>query len=204
MLQRLRGDEDSAELAGQFFEHVPTAFAIYDANGRCVALNRARTELFGTQFTSDHGRFPDTEQAESIRVNAITRALAGEVVHVPPFWLQAPVCEPAPVATRTRVALELTAFPLPRPRDAIGHVAVALRDVTADTERNVQAVRAQADAVQVSANRSRSGQGTVFRVTLAAFGEVKRQVAVTAPSLPVAPPGVAASWLSTTNLPLAA
>jgi PAS domain S-box-containing protein len=136
--------EDQRRLFSVFFEHAPTAFQIFRADGRSVLVNQAFRDLFGSEPPPEYNVLQDDIAQRQGFLALIQRAFAGEVVHVPAQWYDPRDLRDITVHEGRRVAIELTLFPL---RDACGvvrHVAHCCKDVTA--EQTLALERAEIDA----------------------------------------------------------
>jgi signal transduction histidine kinase len=124
---------DPVSLLETLFAEAPVAFAIAHADGRCLAVNRAFRELFGTTPPPSHNLFEDELALVHGLAPYVKRAFAGESVVVPAFWYDANRNEHVQVDPR-RVAIELSLTPLPDRDGAIRHAALCYKDVTAAHE----------------------------------------------------------------------
>ena len=116
---------DSAALIEGIFAHAPVALQVYCAQGRCLLANQAFRELFGT---------PDDVAARHGMQDLVRRAFAGEVVHAPAFWYDAPGAQPNRIAkgASRRVAVSASFFPLLASGGTVELVAGMFKDDTAE------------------------------------------------------------------------
>jgi signal transduction histidine kinase len=117
--------EDPVALLESIFADAPVAFQIYRADGRCLLVNQAFRQLFGSDPPAGYNILED-QIAEASGVQALFhRAFAGETLPTPPSWYDPRQLD------RERVAMTATFFPL-RARDGqVSHVAIVYADITA-------------------------------------------------------------------------
>ena len=125
--------DDPRTLLLGLFEHSPVAFQIYRADGHCLAVNQAFRDLFQSEPPPEYTVFEDA--AEKGLQDLVRRAFSGETVAVPPFWYDPRDLKHITQTEGRRVGIEMTMFPLYDARGAIAHVAICLKDVSADMER---------------------------------------------------------------------
>lgn len=127
---------DPVFLLETLFAEAPVAFAIANADGSCLVVNRAFRELFGgaNDIVTAHGLLP-----------CIARAFGGEHVVIPPFWH----------AADPRIAIEVAMTPLEDRDGAVRHVALSCKDVTAKHALEIE-LREQQDLRIHEADRLRS------------------------------------------------
>ncbi len=124
---------DPLALFERMFAHSPVAHLIFGADGRPVACNTAYRELFGQAPPPEYNVLDDDSSALPGIAGAARRALLGEIVRTPQVWYQ----RDAPHADGNRgkrVAVECCLFPLDDGDSGVAHVAVAYKDVTAETD----------------------------------------------------------------------
>ena len=136
--------EDQRRLFSVFFEHAPTAFQIFHADGRSVLVNQAFRDLFGSEPPPEYNVLQDDIAKRQGFLALIHRAFAGEVVHVPAQWYDPRELRDVTVREGRRVAIELTLFPLRDQTGEVRHVAHCCKDVTA--EQTLAMERAEIDA----------------------------------------------------------
>jgi PAS domain S-box-containing protein len=124
--------DEQPDLATSLFEASPLAYQVIRSDGECVRFNGAFRRLFQREPSPSYNVFEDEHPADRNLSPWIRRALAGEVVRAPPFWLR--VLDGS--SPQNRVAIEATVFPLAASGQLPGHVAVAFREVTSDLERD--------------------------------------------------------------------
>ena len=117
----------------RLFVHSPVPHLIFAADGSLVACNPAYRELFGLEPPPEFNVLGD-ESSEHPRIaDAARRALAGEAVRIGPIWCQRDVANTAHNPGQ-RLAVECSLFPLLEDTTGVTHIALAYRDVTAETE----------------------------------------------------------------------
>jgi PAS domain S-box-containing protein len=124
---------DPVLLLEALFAEAPVAFAIAHADGRCLVVNRAFRELFGSAPPPGYNIFKDELVLAHELSPFVQRAFSGESVVVPAFWYDASKLEHVQVDGR-RVAIELSMTPLKDRDGAVHHVALCYKDVTAAHE----------------------------------------------------------------------
>ena len=131
---RLDSIADPRTLLAGLFEHSPVAFQVYRADGHCLLVNQAFRELFRSEPPPEYNILLDPLAAETGQAALVRRAFAGETIHLPPFWFDPRETTVIDQREGRRVAIALTMFPLFDARGAISHVAVCLRNATAEME----------------------------------------------------------------------
>jgi PAS domain S-box-containing protein len=126
---------DSLTLLAGLFAHSPVAFQIYNPDGHCLLVNQSFRELFGSEPPPAYNVLTDEIAARNGVLPLIQRAFAGETVHVPTVWYDARQLRQVRVDIGRRIAMQATFFPLFDPEGNVAHVAIAFKDVTAETER---------------------------------------------------------------------
>jgi signal transduction histidine kinase/CheY-like chemotaxis protein len=125
---------DPSALLENLFVHAPVPFSVFDAQGRCLVVNRAFLELFGTAPAADYDIFKDDVLAAAGQAAAVRRAFAGDTITLPAIWYDPRKREPVTLEPANRVAIVITMFPLRDAQQAVQHVGVCYKDVTADLE----------------------------------------------------------------------
>jgi signal transduction histidine kinase/CheY-like chemotaxis protein len=117
--------EDPIAVLESIFADAPVAFQIYRLDGRCLVVNQAFRDLFGSDPPPGYNLLED-EVAKANGVQALfRRALAGETLPTPPIW------HDPRRRDDERVAMTATFFPLRAKDDRVSHVAIAYEDITA-------------------------------------------------------------------------
>lgn len=129
--EQLGAIDDPLGLLAGFFAHAPVGLQIYRADGRCLLVNRAFVDLFGSTPPPDYDVRSDEIAAENGVLGFIERAFAGETVRLPPIWYDPRELRQVEVDGR-RVAIEATFFPLFDVEGEVAHVAVTFQDRTAE------------------------------------------------------------------------
>jgi two-component system, cell cycle sensor histidine kinase and response regulator CckA len=117
------------------FEHAPVAFQIYGANGHCLLVNQAFRDLFGSEPPPEYNVLEDDVLERQGFLELVRRAFAGETIHVPPHWYDPRELRQLEVREGRRVGIAVTLFPLREPDGQVLHVALCIKDVTAELER---------------------------------------------------------------------
>ena len=133
-ISRLDSIADPRTLLAGLFEHSPVAFQVYRADGHSLLVNQAFRDLFQSEPPPEYNILLDPLAAETGQAALVRRAFAGETINLPPFWFDPRETTIIDQREGRRVAIELTMFPLFDAGGAISHVAVCLRDATAEME----------------------------------------------------------------------
>ena len=131
---RLDSIADPRTLLAGLFEHSPVAFQVYRADGHSLLVNQAFRDLFQSEPPPEYNILLDPLAAETGQAALVRRAFAGETINLPPFWFDPRETTIIDQREGRRVAIELTMFPLFDAGGAISHVAVCLRNATAEME----------------------------------------------------------------------
>jgi PAS domain S-box-containing protein len=132
---RLGQISDPLTLLAGLFVHSPVGFQIYNADGHCLLVNQAFRDLFGTEPPPEYNVLNDEIALKNGVLPLIRRAFAGETVHLPTVWYDARQLQQVRLTEGRRIAMQSTFFPLFDPQGKVAHVAIAFKDVTAETER---------------------------------------------------------------------
>jgi PAS domain S-box-containing protein len=120
-----------------FFDAQPVPVVLYQTDGLAVAINRSNEELLATSrehIVGRHNIFADPEAIEQGYAASFRRALAGEVVRMPPTAYDTARAQLDGRAADRLFWLETTYFPIRDSGGAIVYVGEANQDVT-DRER---------------------------------------------------------------------
>lgn len=132
---RLAQLSDPLTLLAGLFAHSPVGFQIYRADGHCLLVNQAFRELFGTEPPPEYNVLNDEIAEKNGVLPLIRRAFAGETVRVPTVWYDPRELKQVHLKEGRRIAMQSTFFPLLDRSGAVAYVAIAFKDVTAETER---------------------------------------------------------------------
>ena len=124
---------DPLALFERMFAHSPVAHLVFGADGRPVACNAEYRQLFGQAPPPEYNVLDDDSSALPGIAGAARRALLGEIVRTPQVWYQRDDLH-ADGHRGKRVAVECCLFPLDDDDSGVAHVAVAYKDVTAETD----------------------------------------------------------------------
>jgi signal transduction histidine kinase/CheY-like chemotaxis protein len=146
--EKLSDIDDPVALLHGLFAHAPVAFEVFDSEGSLLVHNRATAELFGTDPPEGYNIFKDTIAEAAGYTAVIKRAFLGETVKLPAIWYDRSRVEHVHTDEPTRtVAIEATMFPLCDRAGNVRHVALCLKDVTAEMRlRESLIVQAEAHA----------------------------------------------------------
>ena len=147
-----------ASVLRALFAHVPSAIAIFTADGACVLYNPAYLRLFGSAPPPEYSLRKDELVARLGLLVLLDRALAGETVTTGSFWYDPRQLEHVHVVDANRVGLECTVFPLPARSGRVEHVGITYRDVTAEL-RACEETAAERDRLR--AILEQSGEGII-------------------------------------------
>jgi len=120
------------------FALAPVGFQIYEATGRSILVNQAFLELFGSEPPPGYNVLEDEIAARNGVLETIRRAFKGETVQTPPIWYDPRELQQVNVKQGRRVAMAATFFPLLDRYDAVTHVAIVFRDMTAELTHREQ------------------------------------------------------------------
>src|ERR1044071_4729447 len=84
--QKLARVADPTTLLENLFVHAPLPFSVFDARGRCLMVNRAFLEMFGTAPPADYDLFKDDAFDAAGHAGSVARAFAGETITLPAIW----------------------------------------------------------------------------------------------------------------------
>jgi len=119
------------------FALAPVGFQIYEAAGRSILVNQAFLDLFGSEPPPGYNVLEDEIAAKNGILEIIRRAFRGETVQTPPIWYDPRELTQVKVEKGRRVAIAATFFPLRDRHDAVTHIAIVFRDMTAElTQRD--------------------------------------------------------------------
>jgi PAS domain-containing protein len=144
---------DPRYLLETLFEHAPTAFQIFRADGRSLVCNQAFRELFGSEPPPEYNVLEDDIARRQGFLDLIKRAFAGETVRVPVQWYDPRDLRSVEVTEGRRVAIEITLFPLRDNDGSIQHVAHCCKDVTA--QEGLRSERAELAGTERALRESR-------------------------------------------------
>ena len=128
--RRLSAIADPAALLEGVFAFAPIAIQIYEASGRCMVTNQAYRDLFGCEPPPEYNALKDDIAVEQGVLELIHRAFAGETVRIPAVWFDTRAPEQVAPGAGSRVAVEITAFPIFDRNGKVAHVAFVYKDVT--------------------------------------------------------------------------
>ena len=141
---------DPRALLEGLFEHSPVAYLVYAANGRCLLVNPAFRQLFGSEPPPEYNVFHDDLLEKQGVLGLVHRAFGGETVHTPPHWYDPRELRQLKILEGRRVGVEVTFFPLRNAGGDVEHVALSFKDVTAELE-----YRQTSEALRASESRFR-------------------------------------------------
>jgi two-component system cell cycle sensor histidine kinase/response regulator CckA len=140
---------DADALLERLFAHSPIAYQICRADGRCLLVNQAFRELFGSEPSAEYNVLEDAVLERQGFLGLVQRAFAGEAVRIPPHWYDLRELRRHEVRQGRPVGIEISLFPLRSREGEIEHVALCFKDVTAELERGAarQELEATLDSV---------------------------------------------------------
>jgi PAS domain S-box-containing protein len=137
--ERLERVSDPVALLAGIFAHAPFGLQIYDASGRCLLVNQAFRDLFGSEPPPDYNILKDEIAERNGVLDLIHRAFAGETVAIGPMWYDPRELKQITVEQGNRVAITSTFFPLFDAAGRVGHVAILFKDLTTEITAREQA-----------------------------------------------------------------
>ncbi len=153
MATRLAAVPDPSGLLQAIFACAPVGLQIYSRDGRCVLVNPAHTELFGSVPPADYNIFHDTILVERGVAELVRRAFAGERITIPPIWYDSRDLRNVAVTEGKRIAVGAELVPLRGSSDAVDYMLFVFHDVTSAHEAREQAEQAAvaAEAARMAA-----------------------------------------------------
>ncbi len=130
---------DPLALLEGIFACAPVGFQIYEASGRCLLVNQAFRNLFGSEPPPEYNVLRDEIAERNGVLDLIHRAFAGETITIGPIWYDPRELTQVSVAQGRRVAISSTFFPLFDGRGKVSHVAIVFKDLTTEIEGREQA-----------------------------------------------------------------
>jgi PAS domain S-box-containing protein len=126
--------EDPRALLEGLFANAPVAFIVYRADGHCLLVNQAFRDLFGSEPPPDYNILKDDIIGSHGFLPLVERAFAGETVRMPAVWYDSRELRQVRISEGRKVATEATLFPLFDSEGHLRHVAICVKDVTAEQE----------------------------------------------------------------------
>jgi len=136
--EKLADIPGSAIILEALFALAPVGFQIYEASGRCLLVNQAFRDLFGSEPPPEYNVLRDEIAAANGMLGLVKRAFAGEVVSTPPLWYDPRELRQVAVTEGRRVAITTTFFPLRDSTGAVTHVGIVFKDVTPEMEKRAR------------------------------------------------------------------
>jgi PAS domain S-box-containing protein len=130
---------DPLALLEGIFASAPVGFQIYEASGRCLLVNQAFRNLFGSEPPPEYNVLKDEIAERNGVLDLIHRAFAGETVTIGPMWYDPRELTQVKIEQGRRVAISSTFFPLLDGRGEVSHVAIVFKDLTTEIEAREQA-----------------------------------------------------------------
>jgi PAS domain S-box-containing protein len=137
--ERLARVSDPLAVLEGIFARAPIGLQIYEASGRCLLVNQAFRDLFGSEPPPTYNVLRDEVAEKNGVLDLIHRAFAGETVTIGPMWYDPRELEHVTVAEGRRVAIASSFFPLFDGAGAVSHVAIVFKDLTTELEAREQA-----------------------------------------------------------------
>ena len=136
---RLGQVSDPLALLEGIFACAPVGLQIYEASGRCLLVNQAFRNLFGSEPPPQYNVLKDEIAERNGVLDLIHRAFAGETITIGPLWYDPRELEQVKVPQGRRVAISSTFFPLLDGAGKVSHVAIVFKDLTTEIEAREQA-----------------------------------------------------------------
>jgi PAS domain S-box-containing protein len=130
---------DPLALLEGIFACAPVGLQIYEASGRCLLVNQAFRNLFGSEPPPEYNVLRDEIAERNGVLDLVHRAFAGETVTIGPMWYDPRELKQVKVAQGRRVAISSTFFPLLDGLGKVSHVAIVFKDLTTEIEGREQA-----------------------------------------------------------------
>src|SRR6267142_2047755 len=130
---------DPLALLEGIFACAPVGLQIYEASGRCLLVNQAFRNLFGSEPPPEYNVLRDEIAERNGVLDLVHRAFAGETVTIGPMWYDPRELKQVKVARGRRVAISSTFFPLLDGLGKVSHVAIVFKDLTTEIEGREQA-----------------------------------------------------------------
>jgi PAS domain S-box-containing protein len=137
--ERLGQVSDPVALLEGFFAYAPVGLQIYEPSGRCLLVNQAFRDLFGSAPPPEYNVLEDEIAERQGVLGLIRRAFAGETIAIGPIWYDARELKQVTVTEGRRVAISSTFFPLFDRDGKVGHVAIVFKDLTTEISAREQA-----------------------------------------------------------------
>src|SRR3954468_20203761 len=132
MRERLAEVSDPLALLERIFALAPVGLQIYGASGRCLLVNQAFRDLFGSEPPPEYNVLRDEIAERNGVLDLVHRAFAGETVTIGPIWYDPRELEHVTVSEGRRVAIVSTFFPLFGTAGEVTHVAIVFKDLTTE------------------------------------------------------------------------
>ena len=110
--------------------HSPSALTIFDLDGRCVLVNSAYREIFGSEPAPDYDLLSD-EQLEPGFRERVKRAYAGEEARLPAAWYAPDELRRLSVRSERRAGIAVSIFPLREADSRVAYIAIGFEDARA-------------------------------------------------------------------------
>jgi PAS domain S-box-containing protein len=136
---RLGQVSDPLALLEGIFACAPMGLQIYEASGRCLLVNQAFRNLFGSEPPPEYNVLKDEIAERNGVLDLIHRAFAGETITIGPLWYDPRELEQVKIPNGRRVAISSTFFPLLDGAGKVSHVAIVFKDLTTEIEAREQA-----------------------------------------------------------------
>src|SRR6478672_9579504 len=122
--EKLADIPGSAIILEALFALAPVGFQIYEASGRCLLVNQAFRDLFGSEPPPEYNVLRDEIAERNGVLDLVHRAFAGETVTIGPMWYDPRELTQVKIAQGRRVAISSTFFPLLDGLGKVSHVAI--------------------------------------------------------------------------------
>ena len=135
--------------------HSPSALTIFDLDGRCVLVNSAYREIFGSEPAPDYDLLSD-EQLEPGFRERVKRAYAGEEARLPAAWYAPDELRRLSVRSERRAGIAVSIFPLREADSRVAYIAIGFEDARAGlqlADATATSLRQQAELIATAALR---------------------------------------------------
>ncbi len=129
---RLAGVADPLAMLAGIFAAAPMGLQIYRADGTSLLTNQAFRDIFKSEPPPGYNVLHDEIAEQQGMLGLIRRAFSGETITTPTMWYDPRDLKQVQVSDGQRVAMQVTMFPLRDAAGVISHVAVVIKDQTAE------------------------------------------------------------------------
>jgi PAS domain S-box-containing protein len=153
--------EDARALLEGVFANAPVALLIYRVDGHRLLANQAFRDLFGSEPPPEYNVLEDDILEAGGLAPLIRRAFSGEQVELPAVWYDSRELRQIRITEGRRVATKATMFPLFDGQGVLRHVALCVKDVTAEREATAANEALRLREEEISATLDSIGDGVI-------------------------------------------